>query len=213
LPAMRDLAFSFGIAIAAALLSLPLSWAFLEGMRRRRTLQWLVVIPLAIPAPLVGAGMVGIFNQPWLTGLYNSAWMPILAGLARFFPLAVLALAAQYQRVDPLLLDAARVFQKNRWRSALWVRLPLMAPGLIAAASLVFALTLGELGATLIVIPPGQNTLSLRIYNYLHYGASDVVARLCLLVLGLTLAGGVAAALSLAGIGRRRKTREREEQP
>ena len=87
-------------------------------------------------------------------------------------------------------LDAARVFQARDWQTAWRVRLPLLSPGLLASASLIFALTLGELGATLIVVPPGQPTLTLRIYNYLHYGASDVVAGLCLAMLLLTLAAG-----------------------
>jgi len=82
------------------------------------------------------------------------------------------------------------------------VRLPLLLPGLLAGASLVFALTLGELGATLIVAPPGQSTLTLRIYNYLHYGASDVVAGLCLAMLLFTLAAGGLGALSLAAQSR-----------
>jgi iron(III) transport system permease protein len=202
LPASRDLGFSFGVAASAALLSLPLGWAVLRLLRAGHRLQWLAVLPLAIPAPLIGAGLAAIFNQPWLKGIYDSAWMPVLAGLARFTPLAVLALAAQASRVDPLLLDAACLFQKIRWQGFFQVRLPLMAPGMIAAACLVFALTLGELGATLIVIPPGQNSLSLRIYNYLHYGASDVVAGLCLVVLALTLAAGGTAAVALAAVGR-----------
>ena len=65
----------------------------------------------------------------------------------------------------------------------------------------VFALTLGELGATLLVIPPGQSTLTLRLYNYLHYGASEEVAGLSLLLTVLLVAafGLGALALSLWG--------------
>ncbi len=202
-PAAADLGFSFGVAILAALLSVPLSWVVMEAAESGKGLGWLVVLPLALPAPLVGTGMAALLNRPGLDGLYNSAAMPVLAGLIRFAPLGALAVMAQARRVDPLLFDAAHIFQRGSCQAALRVRLPLLAPGMIAAGCMVFALTLGELGATLIVIPPGYSTLSLRIYNYLHYGASDVVAQLCLLVLALTLAAGAGAALTLAGRGRR----------
>jgi iron(III) transport system permease protein len=57
---------------------------------------------------------------------------------------------------------------------------------------------MGELGATLMVIPPGKATLTMRIYNYLHYGASDTVAGLCLvLALGVLLAGVLAGLVIL----------------
>ena len=52
---------------------------------------------------------------------------------------------------------------------------------------LVFVLCLGELGSTLLTIPPGMETLSLRIYNLMHYGAHDIVAALAAILLGLTL--------------------------
>ena len=205
-PALRELVFSFGIAGAAALLSLPLAWFLLDGTGRRvqpHALGWLLFLPVAIPAPLVGIGLVTLWNRPALNVLYATAWMPVLAALARFAPLAILLTLAQQQRVDPMLWDAARIYQANDRHMTWRVRLPLLAPGLLAGASLVFALTLGELGATLIVAPPGQSTLTLRIYNYLHYGAGDVVAGLCLVVVLLTLAAGSLGVLALAWGARR----------
>lgn len=206
-PAAREFVFSFSVAGAAALLSLPLGWLAMDELNNRarinRLAGWLFLLPVAIPAPLVGIGLVTLWNHPIFDGFYASAGMPVLAALARFAPLAALVLVAQSQRVDTLLLDAARVFQARDWQTTWRVRLPLLAPGLLASASLIFALTLGELGATLIVVPPGQPTLTLRIYNYLHYGASDVVAGLSLAMLLLTLAAGVLSVYSMAAWSRR----------
>jgi iron(III) transport system permease protein len=205
-PAVHEFGFSFGVAAATALLSLPLGWSAMELLthqaQRSMRAGWLLFLPVALPAPLVGIGLVALWNRPYFDGVYATAWMPVLAALARFAPLAALVLLAQSQRLDPLLWDAARVFQARDRQTTWHVRLPLLLPGLLAGASLVFALTLGELGATLIVAPPGQSTLTLRIYNYLHYGASDVVAGLCLAMLLFTLAAGGLGALSLAAQSR-----------
>ena len=57
----------------------------------------------------------------------------------------------------------------------------------MVSAGILAALTLAELGATLIVAPPGHATITMRIYNYLHYGSSSDVAGLCLMVTVLTL--------------------------
>lgn len=203
--AFQELRLSFIVAGAAACISLVLAWMLVETAGRQRLNRfaaWLLFLPAAIPAPLIGIGLVALWNHPATVALYDSAWMPVLAALARFAPLAMALAIAQYGRVDPLLWDAARVFQASGLHTAWRIRLPLLAPGLVAGASLVFALTLGELGATLIVAPPGQSTLTMRIYNYLHYGASDVVSRLCLTMALLTLTAGVLSAVSLA-LGRR----------
>ena len=47
--------------------------------------------------------------------------------------------------------------------------------------------------------PPGYQTLSVRIYNYLHYGSSSVVASLCFVLMMLALAGAAAATAAAAG--------------
>ena len=73
----------------------------------------------------------------------------------------------------------------------------MLMPGILAAAGIAFALTTGELGATLLVAPPGKATLTMRIYNFLHYGASDAVAGLCLMMTAITLATGVIVAISM----------------
>lgn len=203
-PVGREFSLSLGIAGAAALLSAPLSALALSWFNApqrgvpRRGAGWALFLPAALPAPLVGVGLIALWNRPEFGALYPSLALPVLAALARFTPFAALALLAQLRRVDPLLWDAARVFQSSgarisrggALRTLLRVQLPLALPGLLTGMCLVFALTLGELGATLLVAPPGQSTLTLRIYNYLHYGASDSVAGLCLALAAATLAAG-----------------------
>ncbi|MBN1667128.1 MAG: iron ABC transporter permease [Anaerolineales bacterium] len=199
--ARHEITYTFVIAILTASLCLPLAVAValkLRGDQAGRKYWWLlVVLPLAIPAPLVGIGLIAVWNQELLGGIYGSLAMPILAGLARFTPFAVLLIYAQLRRIDPLLWDAARVLRPGNWRTWLQIRLPTLAPGLLAGACLVFALTVGELGATLIVVPPGRATLTLRIYNYLHYGASSVVSGLGLLMVTVSLLAGLLAVVAL----------------
>jgi len=128
--------------------------------------------------------------------------MPVLAALARFAPVAALILLAQLRHTDPLLTDAARVFRRGVVRTWVQVRLPLLAPGLVAAACMAFALSAGELGATLLVIPPGLETVTIRMYNYLHYGSSGAVAGLGLVMTVLMLAAGAVAVAAMRGWSR-----------
>jgi iron(III) transport system permease protein len=78
----------------------------------------------------------------------------------------------------------------------------MLLPGLLAAGGIAFALTTGELGATLLVAPPGQATLTMRIYNFLHYGATGTVAGLCLMMALFSVVAGAFAVLALIGWNR-----------
>jgi iron(III) transport system permease protein len=201
--ARSEISFTFWIAIATALICIPFSIAAAVELKRSGVLGrfwWLLVtIPMAIPAPLIGIGLIGFWSQSMMPGIYGSSAMPVLAMLARFIPLAAILLLFQFRFIDPLLIDAARIFQTNQMQTWAKIWLPLMIPGILAAAGIAFALTIGELGATLIVAPPGQATLSMRIYNYLHYGASSNVAGLCLMMAIVTLIMGCLAVVVLSG--------------
>jgi iron(III) transport system permease protein len=182
-----DLAYTFAVAGAAALVAAPLAFAAARSLETMPA--WMAVaLPVVLPAPVAGVGLVAIANHPWADPF--AGVMPVAAALARFLPVAAIVMAAFLRRIDGELWDAARIFQTGWTRGAVKVGVPLVRPGLVAASAAVFAFSLGELGATLVVIPPGFSTLSVRNYNYLHYGASETVAALCLISAAATLSAG-----------------------
>lgn len=203
-----DIGTTFSTAFVAALCALPLAYGVASRMNggREGMLLWFVCLaPLAIPSPLIGIGLIALWNAPSLSFLYGTGAMPILASIARFAPFAVLVLHAQLRHTDPLLIDATRVFQTSPLAGWLRVRIPLIAPGLLAASGLVFALSAGELGATLLVIPPGVETVTIRMYNYLHYGSSAAVSGLGLVMMGMMAAAGAVVAVGIRKLGCRGK--------
>lgn len=189
--AIPELRTSLWTASVAALLAPLLALGparVLTVVRAHPGVWFLLLLPLAVPGPLVGIGLISLWNRPGVA-LYSTGWMPVLAALARFTPLAVPVLVAQRRRMAVPLVEAARLFARP-WDVWWRVELPLTLPGLISAACLVFVLTLGELGATLIVVPPGYATLTMRIYTYMHYGASEGVAALSLMLSAICLLVG-----------------------
>lgn len=204
LAAKEEITYSFWIAGMSAAVSLipAVLVAFkMTGSKKVSLFLWIAVfVPVVVPPPLVGIGLISIWNRSLPYDIYGSSFMPVLAALARFFPLAVLIMVAQIRRINPLLFEAAELLPVSRLSRWARIKIPLIAPGLITGFCLVFALTIGELGATIIVAPPGQTTLAIHIFNMLHYGAGDAVAGLSLfLVLIILLAVAFGTASMLAG--------------
>lgn len=189
--AQREIWLSLALALGTAAVAVLLAWPSAQMLSRRRSagLWALHALPLAVPAPLYAIGLIYVWNRPLGAAVYGT---PVLLGLAhvgRFLPFAVLALVAQFRQIDPTLHQAARLYPVGLFRRAVHVHLALVAPGLLAAGGIVSILSLGELGASLLLVPAGSATLSLRLFNLLHYGASGTVAGLALCV--LVLGGGI----------------------
>lgn len=184
---VSEIKLSYVISLLSAIVCLFPAYCaaaeLLENVRTARMWWILVLLPVALPAPLVGIALINMWNVPAFNSVSNSIFMPVMGSAARFMPFAALLILGQMRRVDPLLLNAAAVLQKSPLHTWLRVRLPLLTPGFLAASCIVFVLSCAELGATLLLAPPGQETLTIKIYNYMHYGASEKVSGLCLIVL------------------------------
>ncbi len=185
---LTTLLLAVSAALGAALVAFIPAQQLAASNARSPWLWALLLVPLAVPAPLVGIGLVDLANR--LPGR-SLGWLFMwTAHVGRFAPLALIALAAQFRRREPLLHELAQLYPVGRLRRFWQIDLPLMAGGLSAALAIVFALSLGEIGATLLVIPPGLGTAALRLYNLLHYGAPASTAGLALGLLGIILAAG-----------------------
>jgi len=201
--AAPEITYSLRVAGLTAVLCLPPALATARELYKdtgTKLFWWLMIAgTLAIPAPLIGIGLISLGSSPWFPRfMVDSGMMPVLADLSRFTPWAAVVVLVQLKSINPAWFDAARVLQANPWQTWLQVEIPILAPGLLAGAGLAFMLSIGEIGATLLVTPPGRATLVMRIFNYLHYGAADTVASLCLLLAATVLLAGGGAALILA---------------
>lgn len=148
--------------------------------------------PLALPATVMGIGMIYVWNRPATQLVYTSAAILVLVYAARFVPFSLRAVMAGMQQIGPAMRDAAVLYQRRWFDRMLKIEMPLSMPGIIAGWCLAFILCMGELGATLMVVPAGMGTISLKIYTLMHYGANQMVAALAILlvVLNLLVAAG-----------------------
>ena len=194
----QSVAFAGLGALLATAAGAPLG--HLLASRRGAGLWLFAALPLAMPAPLTGIGLIGVWNQPWSDWAYGTPLMIAIAAAARFAPLVALLTAGYRRSLDGGMLEAATLYA-GRWGAWRRVHLRVFAPGWAAAALLAFALALGEVAATLPVSPPGATTAAIRLYNYLHYGAAGPVAALALTLGGVSAAAGWGLA---ALLGRRR---------
>jgi len=177
------LANSFVYAASAAALTTLLGLVLV----RVRGLAWLWIL-FFLPGVLIGIGAVTAFNRPGLDWFSRTTAIVLFVLVARYLALARSLTRAAHQSLDADLLDSARLDGARGATLLRHVVLPQIAPPLAAAAYMVYVLCLWDVETILPVIPPGGETLALRIFNLLHYGHNSHVNALCLLLLLLALA-------------------------
>jgi len=195
--------------VVASLLALVSgSWAALalraQGEAWTRTLGILFFIPSAVPSVSVGLGLLVAFSQRPLL-LNGTMAIVILAHFVLISAFSFGNVSAGLARLAPDFEEVASSLGARPGYRLLHVTLPLVAPYLIAAFGLSFALSMGELGATVMVYPPGWVTLPVAIFGLTDRGDIFSGAALTMILVAVTLALLVGLErLPLSAAGRRR---------
>jgi iron(III) transport system permease protein len=147
------------------------------------TLDYLTQLPFAFPPILLGIGLTKVWNQPFTDWLYSGSVMIVLGYLSHLIPFVIRIIYSGLQQIPPVLHEAGQLNGNRWWRVLIVITLPLIKNSLLAGFAVGFAFSLADLGTSLLIMPPGSETMPILIYNYLHYGASASVAIFCLMLL------------------------------
>lgn len=194
---MWSLAIGGASATAAVGLGAVLAWPARRGGLKALPALAIAAVGLALPGPTIGLQLIGLLNREssdLLLWLYDRTILaPLLAQLVRSLPIAILVCWHALRSVPEELLDAAALEGAGGavcfWR----VVIPQRAASLAAAWLAALAISVGDLSASILVLPPGVTTIPVRVFGLLHSGVDDQVAGI-----GLTLAIAFAALAELA---------------
>jgi iron(III) transport system permease protein len=118
----------------------------------------------ALPGVVVALALV-FFASRFAGPLYQTIAVLLFAYVVRFLPQALSGARSALVSVNPALEEAARGLGRGARGAFTSVTLPLVAPGLLAGATLVFLSTLKELPVTLLLRPIGFDTLATEVWS------------------------------------------------
>ncbi len=200
--------------VVLLLLALPLAWWLASSSSRwRAPVSALVTLPLVLPPTVLGFyllvlmgpdGPLGRFTLSMGWGLLSFTFAGLLIGSVVYsLPFAVQPLRDAFEAMGRRPLEVAQTLGATPLQAFRSVALPLARPGLVTAAILSFAHTIGEFGVVLMIggnIPGRTQVVSTQIYGHVEgmdYAAAHGLAAALLVFSFLILLG-------LALLGRRR---------
>jgi molybdate transport system permease protein len=193
------------VAIAATFFSLPIGLAVAYVMtylqfRGKVLFEVMITLPLTLPPVVIGYFLLLLLGKRgWLGPLLESigirlifTWKAaVIASAVVGFPLLVRSIRIGMESIDPHLIQASKTLGAPWYDTLFTVILPLSFRGIVAGSSLMFARSLGEFGATIIVagnIPGVTQTIPLAIYEYASSPTSEAMAvSLCIVSILMAL--------------------------
>lgn len=162
--------------------------------RGRRLIRALTIVPFVLPTVVVGAAFLALMGPGGVLGidLTRSVAAILIAHVFFNYAVVVRTVGGFWEQLDPRVEEAAMVLGASRWRVFREVTLPLLAPSIASAASIVFLFTFTSFGVVLILGGFGRATIEVEIWRQalglFDLPAAAVLAMAQLLAVGLTLA-------------------------
>jgi iron(III) transport system permease protein len=193
---MRSVYNAVEVGIITAIIGGALAFAIGYTIHRttlpgRRTIDLVSTIPVAIPGLVVGVA----YLWAWIGvpgGLYGTIWILALAFIARFMPDTVKSLSTSFLQIHRELEEAAWVCGKGTLATIRTVVLPLARPGVIASMTLLFVLSIRELGSSLFLYTSNTMVMSVLLLDYYEGGNVGKTAAFSLVqmvLLGVLIGG------------------------
>ena len=145
----------------------------------------LLLVPIVTPEVIAGISLLILFSA---VGMHLGLLTVIIAHVTFCLPFTILVVMARLRGMDRSLEDAALALGADEFTTFRRVTVPLLMPGIIAAALLAFTLSLDDFIITFFTAGPGTSTLPLVIYGMVRRTVEPTVNALsALLVIGTTV--------------------------
>lgn len=164
------------------LIALPLGWWLARTTSRwKQPLSALFALPLVLPPTVLGFYLLLLMGPHGPVGALTTSLglgtLPftftglVIASMLYSLPFALQPIQTAFEAIGRRPFEVAATLRATRLDRALSVALPLARHGLLSAAVLAFAHTIGEFGVVLMIggnIPGATKVLSVAIYDHVE---------------------------------------------
>jgi iron(III) transport system permease protein len=186
--ALNSMLIGLYAAVVAMAAALPVAILAVRYRKSRfsRMMERTTYLGYALPGIVIALAFV-FLGARYLTPIYQTLPLLVLAMVVRFIPQGVGAARTSLLQVSPRLEESSRSLGRGGFGTILRITVPLAWPGISAGAALVFLTVLKELPITLLLSPTGFDTLATEIWAASEGGAYGRAAAPALLLIGLSM--------------------------
>jgi spermidine/putrescine transport system permease protein len=153
-------------------------------LRGQAVLQLLLFPPMAMPWLILATAMLIFFYR---SGIGRGLHAMLLAHVALALPYVIIVVGARLRSFGQDLEEAAATLGSNPWQTFFRVTLPMIAPGVAAAALFAFAISFDQFVTSYFLSPPGVSTLPVEIYASIRKGFTPEINAISTIIIILSM--------------------------
>jgi putative spermidine/putrescine transport system permease protein len=183
--ARNSLFLAIGVTILSLLIGMPAALALARGrVPGSEAIMALLTAPLLLPTIVLALALLILFVGYGLVGSWTGLG---LAHLLVTLPYALRVLSTTLSTLPASVEEAAGSLGATPWAVFRRITLPLMLPGVVATAAIVFLVSFDEVVISLFVVGPQLTTLPVALFRYVENRTDPLVAAASALLVAFSL--------------------------
>lgn len=202
----NSLVLAIGSGTTVMMITAIASWLVVKTSWRGRWLvDGLASMPMVLPGLVVGVSLLFVYLRAPIP-IYGTLWILFIAYLTRYMPYGMRYASTSMYQISDELEESARMSGASWWQTFRRINMPLIVPGLVAGWSYILIVSVRELSSSILLYSPGNEVLSVVIWEQWENGQFTELAALGVLMIGLLILLATGAARFGARFGIREST-------
>lgn len=149
--------------------------------------DYVLLIVFAVPAIATGIALTRFYNTPFLSFIYGSSLIILIAFSAKFVFISQKIIANSLLQIPSSYEEAAALMGASPFYIFRRISFPLLAEAVFTSFFIILIFCIGELTTVIMVYPPGISLLPVRIFTLMANAPQSTVSAMCLVALLFTL--------------------------
>ena len=147
-------------------------------------METIMMLPMGVSSVVLGLGYFKCISL-FFPEYSGSKMVVVAAHVVVTYPFVLRSISASLKRITPTIPQAACTLGAGPFRVFATIELPMIRSGVVAGACFAFALSMGEINATLILAGPDTLTIPLALYRLIGAYRFFAACALGALLMGL----------------------------
>jgi len=184
----NSLLFALSASLLSALIGVPLAYFLARGgLKGSKIFDALAMLPLGVSSVALGFAFLEVFVYGPFSFLPRFTVIVVVHAILAY-PFFIRTLVPGLKSLQGELIESAELAGGNRWQIFWRVELPIIRGSLLAGLAFAFAISMGEMSATIMLVRPRVKTVPIAIYELIGaraFGSASALSVLLIVVVGL----------------------------
>ena len=185
--AKRSYLYAASGATLLTLFGIAGAWLLSERYRGARFYDAALIFMFALPATVIGIALIRFWNRPETLFIYTTPVIILLGYLGKYLVLTTKITENRFAQIPRSQIDAAALAGANRFALLRYIYVPLSGKVILLGWVIGFIFCLRETTITMLVYPPGFETLPVYILTQMANGDQAEIAAMSVLMILMTL--------------------------